>query len=189
MTMTVALAATVSTGCGQSQNGGAKPLEENPTPVHRDGKEGGAADAVTKTEGGIPKSEVMSLPKDFALEYTTKTAGVRPSDERFIRVQPDKSGGFLLTAGTVAYEDEGRTRTFVASVKKRQTEERCLNFYNEARKAGFFGLKDKYEEMEFGGIGTTVKITANGSTKTVHVYGTRVEEFDLVVSAIQALSR
>jgi len=184
MLATATLATMVFTGCTRSGSQGAELSGEDSAVVHTNEKDGSAS---TGPEGGVAQGDVESLPEDFALEYTTRTAGVLPADEEFIRVEPDKSGGFLLTAGTVTYE--GGARNFVASAKKKQTEERCLAFYNEARKAGFFRLKDKYEEMEFGGIATTVKITANGTTKSVHVYGARIKEFDLVVSAIQALSR
>jgi len=184
MTITVALGTAAFTGCDNSANSGTEFSEKDSAPVHSDKIDAGARSGI---EDGMPQEKVESLPKDFALEYVSRTAGVLPSDEKFVRIQPDRSGGFLLTAGVVTYD--GGAKNFVASVETRQTEEQCLSLYNEVRKAGFFGLKDNYEEMEFGGIGKTVKITSNGSTKAVHVYGTRVEAFDLVVSAIQALPR
>jgi len=184
MAITAALGATVFTGCGKSEEEGDHLPKEEHAALHRDNK---GDNPKTNAESIAPLREVASLPKDFALEYTTRTAGVLPSDERFIMVKPDASNGFLLTAGQVKY-DAG-SRQFVESVRLQKTEEQCLTLYNEARMAGFFGLRDRYEEMEAGGIGTTVKITSNGSTKTVRVYGTQVKEFDVVVSAIQKLSR
>lgn len=173
------IASIASIGCGRREV-----TKKKPAPVEIDHK---ADERNGKMDAARPLAEVAALPEDFSLEYTTRTAGIDPSDEEFIRIEPSKDGGWALTTGKVARN--GGITDFVVAHRMAQTEEHCLKVYNQARTAGFFELKDRYEGMEMGGILETVKITAGGGTKMVSVYGTRVKEFDLVTSAIQELHR
>ena len=175
--MTAALTAMLFTGCDKPEEGGAASSGEQPASAHGNTSGAGVPEAMTKTEAPTPQTHAKSLPQDFALEYTVSDVGRIDAEEQFIRVQSDKSGGFLLTANTYG------------SVKKQLTDTQCLKFYNEALEAGFFGLEDNYSKEEDGGSVAVVRITANGSTKTVSVYNSQVDQFDAVVAAINALAR
>lgn len=141
--------------------------------------------------------DAREVPVDFSFEHATWIAGVRPRQERFIKVLPattEEGTVHTLTAGTVTKYGRSKPAETEVTLERSLTAEECLAIYNEALRLGFFKLKERYSEEDprkavDGGRGSTTTITANAATKKVIVYAKRVPEIEQLIGEVQTLMR
>ena len=141
-----------------------------------------------KDEGVQAKDEAPL--EEFSFEHATYTAGVVPKVTDFIKIKTVKEEGgrvYTLTAGQEIHYYGENPDEITIKVKKQLKKAQCVALCDDARKLGFFKLKDRYIADYEGGSGTRTLMTINDLTKKVNVYGTKVPEIAKLVKKVRAL--
>jgi len=133
-----------------------------------------------------------TLPGDFSLVYTDVFAGMLPTEGTFIEIHrnPRASDGSCLLTSGILTRSAGRADVKTVNITKSIPAAQVLEFYKEAKKIGFFDLRNRYiDDKAQGGTSITMTITGDGNTQRVETLNTVVLEINALLSKIQTLMK
>ncbi len=133
---------------------------------------------------GLP----MTVPADFAMEYTSGPVRSHVGPRSFVRLQPLAPRTWTIEVGERAHpHSSDKTETILNVVKVGQSD--VLDLYQEVIIQNFFSLRGSYTNPAvFAGGSSSLRVVANGDTKFVSVSNTTVQAFRDVVAMLYDLT-